>query len=123
MVKAFMKTLEVMLVVIFTVMFLIILSPPQSRSSVPELEPVLLHLQKDQGFREFAIQNTECFISGLGAEQHIRKYLHNRYDYVFCSGASETNLPDRRIFLDTLVIAGNITYIEPKVLKLYFWIR
>ncbi|MBN2368800.1 hypothetical protein JXC34_07290 [Candidatus Woesearchaeota archaeon] len=121
--KAFMKTVEILMAIVITTIFLLVIIPKQSTLSRQASEAYLVNLMDDENFRVFVTGNTACFNSTSGQQINamIARYLPNQYDYIVCSGARVTELPERNVFVDTLLIAGNITSIQPKVVRLYYW--
>ena len=37
------------------------------------------------------------------------------------TGSHEISLPDKKVFIDSRYIAGNVTVYEPKIVKIYIW--
>ena len=120
--KAFMKTLEILLVIVFTTIFLLAMMKKQFSSPVNERTEYLIELEKDSSFREYASQNTGCFNSSTSSSGHIRKYLPLRFDYTLCLDAKPTHLPAKDIYTNSLYFTGNISEVKSKTIKLYYWI-
>jgi hypothetical protein len=112
--KAFMKTIEVLLAATFTALFLF-------ETSLD----VLANLEKNDAFRDFATLNTGCFNSTSNTDfnREIDKYVPIEYDYLACIDASSYTLPDKKIFIDSIVISGNLSLYRPKTVKLYHWLK
>jgi hypothetical protein len=123
--KAFMKTVEILLVIIITSIFMIIIFPKQSSTQVIRQDSYLINMEKDIGFRDFIILNKGCFnsSSGLIINNIIERYLPKEYDYIFCSDDKASQVPLKKITIDSLFIAGNITSINFKTVRLYYWTK
>jgi hypothetical protein len=120
--KAFVKTLEIFLVIIFTTLFLMVLLQKQFSSSTLEKERYLVELEKETEFRNYLSQNTGCFGSSTSSSGYIREYLPSRFDYILCINTRPEGLPEKEVYSDSLFFTGNITSVQSKIIKLYYWI-
>jgi hypothetical protein len=120
--KAFVKTLEIFLVIIFTSIFLMILLQRQFSSSTLENERYLIELEKDPEFRDYLSQSTGCFNSSTSSSGYIRQYLPSKFDYTLCINTEPEELPRKDVYLDSLFFTGNITSIQSKKIRLYYWV-
>lgn len=120
--KAFMKTIEILLVIILSTIFLLVILPKQQQITETKSTPYLIYLEKDADFREFIQSNTQCYNSSSSeASKFIRRYLPQELDYILCSGTKTTNLPEKNVFVDSLFFSGNISNVEYKIIRLYYW--
>ena len=122
--KAFMKTIEIMLVIILSTIFLLVILPKQQQITETKSTPYLIYLEKDAEFRDFIISSNECYNSSSAeASSYVEKYLPQELDYILCSGTKSTNLPEKNVFVDSLFFAGNISNVEYKIIRLYYWAK
>ncbi len=120
--KAFMKTIEIMLVIVFTTIFLLALLQNQFSTPVNEKAEYLIELEKDSGFRNYVLQNTGCFNSTTSSSGYIRRYLPSRLDYNLCIGTKPTELPVIDVYVNNMYFSGNLTSVQTKTIILYYWI-
>ncbi len=122
--KAFIKTVEILLVIIITTIFVLSIASRQAENKPSERISVLNKLEKDSGFRGFVMENSGCYNSAsLEINYLIAGYLPDNYDYLFCISEKSESLPQKEVYLDTLFFAGNITDIRFKTLRLYYWLE
>lgn len=123
--KAFMKTIEAMLAVILTGVFVLYLIPQFTGTEVSEQSMVILNnLEKTPNFRNFVISTTGCFnSSNVTVREFITSYLPEEYSYLLCISGIPDNLPDEKVFLDTAFFSGNISFYSPRTVRLYYWIE
>jgi len=126
--KAFLKTAEVLLAVVIGATFLIYVFPSSLTRAEQEPLAILSNLEYNDEFRHDLMLNKSC----IDADAEIRKYLPARFKYSYefsILNISELNkvpedLPeDRRIYVESVFVAGNNSEYDPKVLKLYYWSR
>lgn len=117
--KAFMKTVEILLVIIITTLFMTIVIPGESEQTISKQKEYLGKLENNPDFRAFVTGNTGCF--GPSEMIYVQDYLSNQFDYRLCIDAKAVDLPDTDVFVDTLFYAGNITNIDYKIVRLYYW--
>ena len=122
--KAFMKTIEILLVIILSTLFLLVVLPKQQQTTETKSKAYLIYLEKDADFRNFIISNTACYnSSSVEASRFIRRYLPDDLDFILCSGTKATDLPEKNVFVDSLFFSGNISNIEYKTIRLYYWVK
>ncbi len=129
--KAFMKTVEIMLVIVITTIFMLVIIPQGSTNIIKEREPYLIYLQELPEFRNFVSNNDGCFDSGESntVDNLIRRYLPDEYYYTLCLNARMQSsnylfnygTPQKEVHVDTLLFAGNYTNINIKTVRLYYW--
>ncbi|MBU0980454.1 MAG: hypothetical protein KJ709_06605 [Nanoarchaeota archaeon] len=121
--KGFIRTLEAFIAggISFMVLFYIIQAntPAETRR---DITPILGNMLHDDGFRLCAAnENTTC-ISEL-----ISPLMGPARDHIIniTSDASQApaGLPDKRVDVETLYISGNGTSYDPKIVRLYSWVR
>jgi len=121
--KAYMKTIEMLLVMVVSTIFLLVILPKQNYRDNMQKESYLIHLEKDETFRDFITDNTACYNSTpkntitVLVDRHVPK----EFDYTICIDKTPTILPKKDIFIDSLVIAGNYSQTDFKIVRLYYW--
>jgi hypothetical protein len=124
MVKAYMKTIEMLLVIIISTIFLLIIIPRQESLRRSELMDIFVNLEENEHFRSFASENLGCFGSeNMIASDLIEPYLPESYDYYLCIGSTPDLLPRKDVFTESLFFSGNHTEIQNKVIRLYYWVK
>jgi len=122
--KAFMKTVEILLVIILSSIFLLVILPKQQQNTETKSTPYLIYLEQDPEFRNFINSNTRCYNSSSNeANNFVKRYLPKEFDYILCSGTKATNLPEKNVFVDSLFFSGNISNVEYKIIRLYYWAK
>lgn len=120
--KAFMKTLEMLFVVVLSSIFLLAIVPQAANAPVTGRISYLVKLEKDENFRSFVNSNPGCFNStNTLVDSLMQRYAQKKFDYVLCSGERASNLPSKTVYLDTLFFAGNITDTNYRIIRLYYW--
>jgi len=121
--KAYMKTIEVVLAGVFTVLFLMFLLPRVGENRLEDELQVVAHLRQDPSFRDFAAGATGCMDSSDPSVSMVGTYLPEKYDFDLCIDAISTRIPDKKIFIDSAVISGNMSSYQPKTIRLFYWLR
>lgn len=121
--KAFMKTIEVLLVIVISSIFIISITEDKSQLTRTSHDSYLINLERDSSFRDFVTNNNACFNSTPqnNLTLLIQRYIPIEYDYVICTGPTVGALPEKDIYVDTLVHAGNYSETNFKTVKLYYW--
>ncbi|MBW3011565.1 hypothetical protein KY311_00095 [Candidatus Woesearchaeota archaeon] len=126
--KAYLKTVEVLLAILLGGAFIIYVIPSSLTRGI-EQDPVdlLENLEYNNEFRQLMIFNqSNC----IDAELLARSFLPARfkYSYAFSAVALDNindipeSLPtDKRVYADTLFLAGNSSEYKPVVVKLFYW--
>lgn len=124
MVKAYMKTIEMLLVIVVSTMFLLVIIPKQNSLNRAELKEVLINLEDNPQFRSFSSENTGCYNStNQTISELIESYLAFAYDYNLCIGVLPDSVPDKDIFVESLLFVGNHTEVQNKIIRLYYWVK
>jgi len=123
--KAYMKTIEMLLVIVLSSIFLLVVVPKQASVERTENPSYLISLEKNSQFRDFVNANNGCYDSNQGAviNRLVVDYLPDEYDYTICIGRKASSLPQKNLFVDTLFVSGNYTNINYKVVRLYYWAK
>jgi len=124
--KAYIKTLEVMIAIIVTAMFVVLLVPMRDISTQKEEKFFIMDaLSKDSDFRINVVTTTKgCYNSTSlnDLTQKVEEYLLEDYTYFICLDEKKTELPEKKIFLETSFITGNMTNYTQRVVRLYYWL-
>lgn len=121
--KAYLKTLEVILALVFTFAFILYILPSHDASVDEEAKKILIHLMDDDGFREQANNLTSCI--NRGDNQTINTYfdstLYSYIEYYLCPQGMTPSLPRKKVNVESLYLTGNMTDSTQKIVKLYYF--
>jgi hypothetical protein len=124
--KGYMKTLEVLFAIVVTIMFFVILIPQQNVSENQEDNlGIMESMIKDPVFREGVISlNKECYdmSDSNSITQTVEKYLLEEYAFYICIDRKKGSFPEKRIFVESAFITGNITDYKQREVWLYYWV-
>lgn len=121
---AYMKTIEMLFVIVISTIFLIVILPRQESLNRAELKEVIINLEHNDYFRNFVSDNTGCFNStNQTVSNLIRTYLSDVYDYTLCIGVFPSSVPNKDIFVESLFFSGNYTETQNKIIRLYYWVK
>lgn len=115
------KTLEALMAIFITFLFLLVFIPQQREQATRQAPPnALVGLAGNDDFRNCAItRNFTCI------NQTIDKQLEDKYDFRVNISESQNAilplLPQKRIYANTLFIAGNMTKATTRIVRLFFW--
>lgn len=121
--KAFLKTAEILLVIIITTVISISLLQKQNTYYNFKNEKYLVNLEKNPYFRDFIINNIDCFnksnliFSNNLPENSILCIYNLNNNYVTLD---YDNL-NRNIYIETVFFTGNQSRINFKIVKLYYF--
>ncbi|AJF61924.1 TPA: hypothetical protein HA239_02475 [Candidatus Woesearchaeota archaeon] len=125
--KAFMKTIEMLIVIVLSAIFLIMLLSKPASLNQAEVKDYFIKLEENEEFRQYIQNTTGCFNSSVDspAATLLMRYMTTSYDYLLCSGtvATSAQLPPQTVYIDSLVFTGNYTDTRFKKLSLYYWLR
>lgn len=122
--SGYLKTLEALIAIILTFLFLIFIIPNSLEGSKQENQKTMQNLLTYEGFRNELINLTGCVnttsnntLSGM-----ISQNLGANYEYHLCKDQKPQNLPRKEVFAESLFFTGNITdYYDSKIIRLYYW--
>ena len=71
------------------------------------------------------MSNTGCINSSDNTVGNnlIERYLPIDHDYILCIDTSTSNLPEQKVNVDTIFLAGNLTSLNFVEIKLYTWAK
>ena len=119
--QGFLRTLEVVIAIAITFIFLTVFIPTNNLAKVRLQNLDLLStFDNDEPFRYCVLtENVSCVNSTLSPYLQL-------YDYTFNISASvnaHTSLPEKRIMAESAFIAGNSSLYSPRIIRLYYWSR
>lgn len=121
--KAVFRTLEALIAIFITFLFLLVFIPQQRELSVPETPPnILAGLRDSEDFRNCVIlKNSTC------VNQTLDRHIEDKYDFKFNlsedPNVAVPGLPQKRIYANSIFIGGNTTNATRLVVRLYFWAK
>lgn len=130
--KSFLRTLEAIIAIGIMLAFIAAMSPRTSYSEKKQIQESLRILEHDDAFRNCALSgsgsnggaasNVEC------AYDYINDFIPNNYNYNITISSDENELfaelpPDKQIYSDSVMIAGNSTYYNATIIRVYYWQR
>lgn len=115
------KTAEAMIAIVLSLIFVVLIFSQVPTEGMPEADlNVLQELQDDSGFRNcVTIRSITCI------DEYLNEYIPRRYNYIF----NVTSTPPLRpsclsesgVFIDSIIMAGNVTSYNPSIVTLYYW--
>ena len=123
--RGFAKTIEAVIAVVLSFLFIAFFIPPASTHSdfiKPDLNLVYI-LEQDTNFRNCVMnENYSCLNATL---DYYYPYFDDVYEYRMNVSADPSaagvQLPPVEVHLESLMVAGNDTFLYPKTLRLYYW--
>ena len=121
--KAIFKTLEAFIAAFITLVFLIVFIPQiREKSETQTQQNVLATLRDNDEFRNCVIQKNETCIN-----QTIDNALLDTYYFKFNlsedPNAVVSGLPEKRVYANSMFMAGNTTNYTQTVVRLYYWTK
>ncbi|MFO8015984.1 MAG: hypothetical protein R6U32_02680 [Candidatus Woesearchaeota archaeon] len=124
--KGYVRTMEAAVAIALSFIFIIYFVPSDSVTEQEDAELDLIGvMEQNTRFRNCVIEENHSCLNSL----FERYYPHVAadYDYVFNVSTdpqqSGVSLPPKNIHTESLMIAGNDTYIRPKTVRLYYWLE
>lgn len=117
------RTLEALIAVFITFLFLMVFIPMQRERAQPTAPPnVLASLRDNDEFRNCVIQKNETCIN-----QSIGRNLEDSYDFKFNlsdnPNVGAPALPQKQVYANSMFLAGNTTNSTTFIVRLYFWAK
>ncbi len=118
--KAFMRTLEAILAMGLTLIFVGLFIPQYNAAKTTfKNENVLAGTLKDPDFKTCVLnENISCVnrtISDRLGSYNVAINISKS------SQSAEQELPQSRVFSESEIVAGNSTLYEPRILRIYYW--
>jgi hypothetical protein len=123
--KGFAKTLEAIIAVVLSFLFIVFFIPPVKTDTDfvrPDLSLIDI-LEQNPSFRNCVVsENYTCINSTL---MSYYPYFAELYAYTINISTdpeiSGVELPQADVHIESLMIAGNDTFLYPKTLRVYYW--
>ena len=117
------RTIEALIAIFITFAFLIIFLPQQREQAAFQTPPnVLATLRSNDDFRNCVIQQNFTCIN-----QTVDRNLEDKYEFkVNISenpNAAIPGLPTKRVYANSMFVAGNTTNSTSMIVRLYFWAK
>lgn len=115
------KTIEALIAIFITFLFLMVFIPQQRELTTRQApQNALVGLASNDDFRNCAIsRNFSC------VNQTIDRQLKDLYDFKVNLSESHTSalpaLPEKRIYANSIYLAGNTTNSTRMIVRLFFW--
>jgi len=123
--KAYLKTLEAVFALVLTFLFIMFVVPPRMvvAPKEPSIDFVGL-LGQNPDFRNCIVaENYPCLHTAIDS---LYPELNKTYEYrlnISSDPNSVIDLPQKEVYVDSVFIAGNVSYFNPKILRIYYWAR
>lgn len=124
--SAYMKTLEAVIALVLSFLFITFFIPIKSETEVrePDLDLVNI-LEQNPSFRSCVLSESYSCLNSTFESYY--PYVIIDYDYRINVSTdpkvSGVSLPTSNIHAESLMIAGNDTYITPKTVRVYYWLK
>ena len=120
--QAFLRTAEAVIAIAISLVFLTLLIPGFNPAQANQKnENVLEGLARDVNFRQCILQeNRTCLNQSIYPSLSEYHYEINISTNVNDKPAS---LPAKKIFSESIMVAGNSTLYNPRILRIYYWDR
>ena len=117
--KGFVKTIEVLIAIIMSFVFLVLIMPADTQVVSKAALGVLLPYENNLHFRNCVLEGNDGCINGY-LDSDIPPHLD--YKILITEDPNENlDLPEKKVYAETLYFAGNITNSSTKILKLFYW--
>lgn len=118
--KAIFRTLEALIAIFITLLFLLMFIPQVRERSEPQTpQNVLASLRDNDDFRNCAIQKNQTCLT-----QFAERNLEGKYEFKINvsdnPNAIVPGLPGKRVYANSLFISGNTTNSTLTIVRLYF---
>jgi hypothetical protein len=121
--KAFMKTIEILMIILLTVFFMFVIMPVFVEKGELSTTSYLASLIMDPDFRAFLTGAPACYNSTdmNNGTLLVGRQLPRGYSFMLCTGRYPESLPVADVYQDTMFFAGNVTDLGYKVIRVYYW--
>ena len=131
--KAFIRTLEAIIAIVITFIFLVAILPLRETGITTEEKiKVLGNLIDDKTFRTgvFELEFNRCFTEQdqEWINNYVRNYLADGYEYRFCiynhlRYPLIEDLPDKEVIVDSVFITKDLSDYERRIVRFYYWVK
>ena len=124
--KAYMHTIEAAIAVSISLVFvLFVISNNQPSEDVKDTLNLFPILNQNHAFRDCVIrENYSCLNSSISTHypDFVKIYTY-KINVTTDPYIIPLDLPQKEVFLESLLIAGNNTYTELKIMRVYYWLK
>lgn len=123
--KAYMRTIEAAIAIILSFLFLTFVIPTHTHILVREPDIDLLRIeQQNPDFRECAVNNNRTCLASIIQSAYPNFYKSYYFTIDITDDPALTiTLPEKEVYVDSVVIAGQGLEYSPKIVKLYSWVK
>ena len=124
--KAYMRTLEAVIAMVISFIFITFIVTNKTSAEIVQPNINLLEiLEQNPLFRNCVMsENYPCLNSTLLMHYPDFTELYGyRFNITTDPNTAVSDLPEKEVRLESLFIAGNDTYLYPRVVRLYYWIK
>jgi hypothetical protein len=125
--KAYMRTLEAVLAVITSFLFITFIVTSRSPTEISKDNVNLMSIMKDNpDFRQCALSSNLSCLNGTLALHYpnfVRVYGYEFNVTTSPRSAPPETMPSKDIYLESVFVTGNSTFGYPRVVRLYYWTK
>mgnify|MGYP005857283881 CR=1 FL=1 len=122
--KAYMRTFEAVLAIVISFLVLTFImqtsNPTETKDIRTDLSPIL---RDNPQFRNCALSNNiSCLNNTMQLHYPDFTRVHSyKFNITTDPEDAPPSLPEEDIFAESIFIAGNNTYLHPRIVRLYYW--
>ena len=119
--KGFVRTIEALIAIIMSFVFLVLIMPTDTQVSFKKDLGILAPFEDDEIFRGCVLQDKDGCLN-----DYIKDFMpaHLEHKILITNDSNENiELPEKRVFVESLMFAGNISEYSPKIVKIFYWSR
>ncbi|RMF05933.1 hypothetical protein D6764_03610 [Candidatus Woesearchaeota archaeon] len=125
--KGYMRTIEAFSAVVITFVFMMYVIPQYQGNEVRREKLNVLHgLVNDDSFRNCVLEqdsSTALNCTRSVVSRVIPQTYRFKIDIQESDDFEYPDLPETRVFSESVMIAGNTTLYDPKYVRIYYWLR
>ena len=122
--KGYLRTLEVSFAVLLTISALVfVFSQPRVASDDLPPAKVLNSLEFNPDFRSCVLENNISCTSNL-VNNSLSTLYRNSFSITITDYVNyiPDNLPEKRVYAESIIISGSVETYSPKIVKLFYWV-
>lgn len=119
--QAFLKTMEALLAVVVSFIFLLVVVPTTEVQPRQAGHDILLSFEPDIRFRACVLAYNESCV-----DAYLQQQIPGIFEYKFLLTRDNNEiieLPDKEVIQESLFIAGDETHYQPTIVRLFYWTR
>jgi len=121
--KAYVRTVEVFIAVLITFIFITFIIPVEQPAVRTKQEINALHLLEEyEHFRSCSMMPDEQLAENC-INATISPFIPKKFDYKLSVSDKTVELPEKQVYVESLFMAANITHYEPRIIRLYYWLK